>query len=241
MRWANLASFGTLLSALSTLIIAWFTYSAARIARVSANAAKQAADCAERSIEVARESYTASERPWISVDAKVSSDLVKSDYGIDFGVHFRLKNHGLSPARNVHVLYKVVTLKAYPDPFSGARESVYELGKSGSLGPNMGIQIFPSESNVISWRSPLTNDEIRSAYASKASLNNLLPSFYIIGSVFYQSVFSEKLHNTDFIYYVMAIGDNKFPNGSDVPDFDKIFPMGRIHLKPVSYYKGNIS
>lgn len=237
--WNTIAGLGTFISALATLVIAWFTYRAAKIAGLSANAANKATELAERSIEVARESYTASERPWVSVKAQIKSDLVRSEVGINFSISFDIKNHGLSPARNVHIFYKPVTLKVGQDQFGNARENVYELGKSGA-GSNMGIQLFPSEESVICWQSPLTNDEIQDGAKSHADHNQSLPAFYIIGSVFYQSVFSEKLYHTDFIYYVVATGNPKFPKGSDVPNFAHRFPVDKLRLESVPYYKGTI-
>lgn len=239
MTWNNIASLGTLISGVATLVIAWFTYRAARISKISAHAAKKAANNAELSIEVARESYAASERPWVSVDAEVSTSLVKEDHGIDFGVNFTVQNYGRSPALNVHVFYKVITLKITQDQFSGTRQKVYDHGKSGA-GENMGVPIFPDERKVIPWRSFLSNEEIRSVTNDITHPSGLLPAFYIIGSVFYKSVFKEDLYHTDFIYSVEASGVEEFPHGCDVPDFEKTFPRERVHLIPQPYYKGTI-
>jgi len=104
----------------------------------------------------------------------------------------------------------------------------------------MGVHLFPSEVKAIPWKNTLTNTEIEAARKQYTPLVGLLPSFFIVGSVFYQSAFSEETHQTGFNYYVCAFGDPKYPKGSDVPDFTNTFPIGQIFLDSKPYYKGTI-
>jgi hypothetical protein len=128
MNWDAISA---IVSAIATIVIAWFTVSlasstkklwgetqaAGEVTKKSAQAAEKAATAAEHSIQVSREAYIASERPWVSVDASMGSDLIKKPDGIEFGVNFTVKNHGKSPAINVHIFYEVVTLKIEADQF----------------------------------------------------------------------------------------------------------------------------
>ncbi len=206
----------------------------------AARAAEKAAAAAEHSIKVSRDAYIASERPWVSVAAAVSTDLCKKSHGIEFGVHFTVKNYGKSPAIDVHIVYEVVTLRIASDQFGGVRQRIAELGTKTNMGMNMGVQLFPDEEKVIPWVNTLNNKEIQEATQSHQPPAGLLPSFYVVGAVFYKSAFSEEIHQTGFNYYVCAIGEPRYPKGSDVPDFAATFPRERIILDPVPYYKGTI-
>lgn len=250
----NWDAIGALISALATTVIAWFTFSlasstkklwgetraAGEVAAKSAEAAEKAATAAERSIQVSREAYIASERPWVSVDAAIGSDLLKTSNGIEFGVTFAVTNHGVSPAINVHIIYEVVTVKIAPDQFSGVRQKITRLGTQTEIGEHMGIQLFPSEMKTINWKNTLSNEEIENALKSYKPPAGMLPSFFIVGSVFYKSAFDEDMHQTGFNYSVLAIGDPRYPTGSDVPVFTDAFPMERVTLQSRPYYKGTI-
>lgn len=245
----------TILTAIATAVIALLTISlavstkrlwaeskaAGSISLKSAQAAEKAANSAEHSVHVSREAYISSERPWVSVDAVIGSNLLRTQNDINFDVHFTVKNHGKSPAINVHVFYEVVTLKLSSDPFGDVREKISRLAIADGAGVEMGIQLFPSESKVIRWRSPLTTAEISKATASLNPPLGLLPSFYVIGSVFYQSPFDEKIRQTGFNYYVCFTGNPHFPEGSDIPDFSESLPMEQVRLEPVSYSKGALN
>ena len=206
----------------------------------AARAAEKAAIAAEHSIQVSRDAYIASERPWVSVDAAIRTDLFKKQQGIEFGVNFNVKNYGKSPAINVHIFYEVITLKIAADQFGGARQRIAERGDHAKVGKDMGIHLFPSEAKIIPWTNYLSNEEIKNL--TYTPLTGLIPSFYVVGAVFYQSAFDEEIHQTGFNYYVCAIDDPLAvcPKGSDVPDFANTFPKERIILEPVPYYKGSI-
>ena len=125
--------------------------------------AEQAAIAAENSNRLTREAFIASERPWVSVEAVVNRDFVKKQEGIEFGVLFTVKNHGRSPAVNVHIVYEVVTLKLFSANFEDVRKRIEQLGLTSGLGDSMGVQLFPSETKQIPWLSPLTQAELDAA------------------------------------------------------------------------------
>jgi hypothetical protein len=240
VTWSNIASLGTLISALATLVIAWLTLISARHAKASAEAADRSAKLAENSIVVAKNAYIASERPWVTVTPTLSSDLVKEEHGINFGVDYAVKNVGNSPALNVHVVYEVVTLKVAQDQYSGARQRTDQIGESGA-GEHMGVQLFPSEQQIIRWKSPLTNDEIEKGHNDWSRKNGYLPSFSIIGSVFYQSAFDAEIYRTGFKFNIYAFGVRGNPSISNVPDFEKTYSKRNLVLESCSSYKGTIN
>ena len=202
---------------------------------------KDAVKAAKDSIDVSREAYIASERPWISVEAKISTDLIKKPEGLEFGIAFTVKNHGVSPAINVLIQYELITLKIAQDQFSGARQRIDSNGIIPEMGVNMGIHVYPGEERVIQWINTLTTKEINEAARDDTTSNKVIPSFYAIGSVFYKSVFDKVIHQTGFNYYVTSKCNPLYPNGSDIPEFTESFPMKCVFLESQPYYKGGIT
>ncbi|MPY01331.1 hypothetical protein [Salinivibrio sp. VYel4] len=237
--WNNIASLGTFISALATLVIAGLTFSSSKHAKMSAIAAEKSADAANNSVKIAKDAYIASERPWISVSPQISSDLTKNAGSINVPIHFKVKNYGNSPALNVCVFYEVVTLKVAQDQYSGSRERTDKLGESG-LDENMGIQLFPSQEAIIPWCTTLTADEIEKGHNKWSRENNMLPSFSLIGSVFYRSVFDDQIYKTGFKYDVLAL-DVVNSSLSCVPNFVHSFPKNKLAIQQSSFYKGTIS
>lgn len=211
------------------------------VAAFSAWAARKAANAAEHSVRVSRDAYVASERAWVSVDAVLGSNLVERPHGIEFGINFNVKNHGSSPAVNVHVFYEVVTLKIASDQFDGVRKKIEAMAIQAQAGTNMGVHLFPGAEKVISWISALSFEEIDKAKQSHKPPAGKLPSFYVVGSVFYQFPFDDTIHQTGFNYYVTCTSDPRYPKGSDIPEFQGIFLKDHVRLEPVPYYKGTIN
>ena len=220
----------------------WFvTYRLAKDAKDTskrqAEEMKNSLNLADEAIRTTRDAYIASERPWISVEAIVDTDLIRKDGNVEFGIRFTVKNHGSSPAINVRVCYEVVALRVAADPFGGARARVENLRNNPVMNADMGIQLFPSETTAIRWRSPLTKQEIETARVSNFR-QGYLPSIYAIGSVFYQSPFGNEIYQTGFNYYVL---DMLQPGGGDLPDFDGSISGNHIALISQPYAKGSIS
>ncbi len=199
--------------------------------------ARQSADAAEQAIKATRDAYIASERPWVSVNATINSDLVRKDNGIEFAVLFTVKNYGNSPAIDVWVDYEVVALRIAQDQFGGVRERIEARRKIPGITSN-GIQLFPSEEKTIRWINPLNSAEIEAARGSGVNRAGWLPSFYVVGAIFYKSPFGDEIYQTGFNYYVM---DNVIPGGSDLPDFTGTFSASRISLVSQPYNKGTIT
>lgn len=225
---------------LTGAVVIWYTWETMLLRQTSNGQAEvmlESAKLAAEANQITRDAYIASERPWVSVDATVNTDLVRKDGGVEFGILFRVQNHGNSPAVNVRVCYEVVALRVAPDPFGGVRQRIEKLRNMHEMGNFMGIQLFPSETREIQWKSPLTKQEIEAAKTSN-SRHGYLPAFYVIGSVFYQSPFGDETFQTGFNYYVL---DKSIPGGGDLPDFDASFPRSHIVLVPQSYAKGTIN
>lgn len=211
------------------------------VAALSAWAARKAANAAEHSVRVSRDAYVASERAWVSVEAMLGSDLVERPHGIEFGINFTVKNHGNSPAVNVHVFYEVVTLKITADQFDGVRKKIEDVAIQAKAGANMGVHLFPGAEKVIPWINAVTFEEIDKAKQSHKPPAGKLPSVYVVGSVFYQFPFDDTIHQTGFNYYVTCTSDPSFPKGSDIPEFSGVFPKDHVRLEPMPYYKGTIN
>jgi hypothetical protein len=224
----------TTLLALFTAGLWWVTYKLASEARETSTRQAQemgkSLKLADEAVRTTRDAYIASERPWVSVGAVVNTPLVRKDGGVDFGVLFTVKNHGRSPAINVRIHYEVVALRVAPPQLGGVRERIEELGKVREIGDTMGIQLFPSETQEIRWTSPLTKSEIEAARLSY-SRPGYLPSFFVIGSVFYETPFSDETYVLDWAQ----------SGGGDFQDFEDPIPANRVGLVFKPYGKGNIN
>ena len=250
MGWGTawLAGF-TLLLVIGTGVLAVFTFllwreagrssvHQSRANRRSLNIARKSVNAATDSIALARSAYIADNRPWISVEAAVSTDLARNANGIEFGINFLLKNHGRSPAIDVFILYELVTLKPpYTDPWV---ETHKEIRARGFITKQMGVQIFPAGTEMIRWVNTLSNKEI-DAGKNERSPQGMLPSVNVIGAAFYRTPFGDEIHETGFNYSVVDVGNPMYPRGSDLPDFTGALTMERIRLEPKSFSKGEIT
>lgn len=186
------------------------------------------------------EATVASERAWVTVDtASIRSDLIRKPNGIEIGLNIAVKNNGKSPAKNVFVYFELVSLKTLAgDPFIEVRKRVFDSG-SAMTSANMGLSLLStSKEEVIPFITTMSTNDIESAKKFLKTPSGMLPSLYIVGSVFYQLAFDEKIHHTDFKYYLTAIGDPHYPHGSDLPDFTNTFPSSRIFLDPNPMFNG---
>lgn len=235
--WTARQTVAVILTGAAVIWYTWETMLLRQTSRDQAEVMLKSVELSAEAIQTTRDAYIASERPWVSVDATVNTDLIRKDGGVEFGILFRVKNHGNSPAINVRVCYEVVALRVAADQFGGVRERIEELRNMHAMGDFMGIQLFPSETSEIRWKSPLTKQEIEAARTSN-SPQGYLPSFYAIGSVFYQSPFGDETYQTGFNYYVL---DKSLPGGGDLPDFEASFPGSRIVLVSQSHAKGTIN
>lgn len=94
---------------------------AANDARLAAEAAKDSAVEAGKANTLSRETMIADQRPWVSLDITIDSELAYDSVGWDAGkrwhiqLNYTLKNHGKTPALNVSFLANILpgTLATY--------------------------------------------------------------------------------------------------------------------------------
>lgn len=235
------AALASIISAIATVAIAALTYRSSTHAQRSTEIARDTAQVARESVEATRESYIASERPWLKVSAELGNDLIWKGEDIELSIRFHLENFGTSPATGVFVECKIITLKSTGDQFSQARNEIHKSPLSTAFSAR-GAQLFPSEKMLQGWVAPLTKQQMDDSAGNAKRSGNLLPSFFVIGSVFYKSVFDEREHCTDFTFQVVALIDNAPDGFSNVPTFEESFPMERIVLRPaLHFYPGKIT
>lgn len=173
-----------------------FLISADLIAGRSANAAKESAD-------VARDTLIATNRPWVSVDIGIGSDLVYDTEGnARITINFLLKNVGKSPAANVQIIPKIAVI------FGDSKSIQKEIAAAVRMKPpglgNLGVTLFPGDTQLHAQSLPISradidafNKKMAADYGEMSIGTAFLPT--LVGCVDYKFTFTEGHHQTGFI------------------------------------------
>ena len=164
---------------------------------------KRAADAAKISADVAKDTLIATNRPWVSVDISVASDLAYDEQGdARVVIKFILKNVGKSPATNVQILAEI------PVVFGDARALQKAISDREKLRPaglgNLGVTLFPGETQIHTYNLPISRASI-DAFNQKQAADHGLPAGSttflptLVGCVDYKFTFAEGHHQTGFI------------------------------------------
>jgi hypothetical protein len=177
-------------------------------------------------LDVMGEDFTATERPWVSNDAKpVSGPLVFLPNGdISLSLHFQFRNSGRTPAifaapditivlSTTGSIYQIITkVRAYCE---NSRLAKFSLTESGVLVPPGRSISYPAYNGVI-----IKRDYINAARNVSRGKDIILP--YIGGCINYQFTFGERRrHQTGFIYQLIGPDTSIDLNGGDIPS-DKL-------------------
>ena len=180
-----------------------------QIARDAANAAVQAND-------ISRDIFVATERPWVTAAIRAGSPLTYDVDGLNVALQLTLKNVGHSPAKDVFVDLRLLSLtQGNADPSALLQEMV-NAAKQRPPGC-FGHQLFPGS----------TFDQNISTATGKDQLEQLLKEidFVILHAVIcisYRFVFESGVHHTG---YVLDIQRSKVPRQVSI---DKNRALGTI-------------
>ncbi len=150
----------------------------------------------------------ASERPWITVDASIATDLVYLSGTANISIRFVLTNYGHSPAINVSVhpeLFPMPTdiMKRQKDICRDDRDNF----GPGSAAAN---SIFPTHKEEVTFGLTIGPD-IRLPSTMEG---RMMPE--LTGCVTYDSSFDNKVHQTGFLYSLGRI-DPTEPRNHAIP------------------------
>jgi len=168
--------------------------------------AADTAQAAKQSAEVAKDTLVATNRPWISVDIGIASDLTYDAQGdARIVIKFILKNVGKSPATNVRIEPEFAVIFGDSRPFQKAISDRQKLRPAG-LG-NLGVTLFPGETQIHSHNLPISRvaidtyiKKMAADYGEEAAKTmgmSFLPT--LVGCVDYKFTFAEGHHQTGFI------------------------------------------
>lgn len=188
------------LTMVAAIAAAYYARRAAMETQRGADAADAAARAATRANERSQELFIADQRPWVHVDIIVDRPIIWNPEGCDFIPTFVLENVGKTPALNVDVFMKVLSMEVSMSPkeeqAAFAEEETREA--SGVVRP-----IFAGKSYKFFCSVSIPNDILgRSVdywhYVRGDDADCSFP--LIVGCVNYRSGFDDEVHQTPFIF-----------------------------------------
>jgi hypothetical protein len=200
-------------TAIATIVIATFTWTLSRSTKDLWHAgekqiavAQATADAAKKSADIAESTLIATNRPWVSVDISIGSNLVYDDEGnARVIIKFVLKNVGSSPAANVWIDGEIVPVFGDSGPF---QKAISERNKARAAGlGNLGVTLFPGETQTHAHNLPISRASIKeymekmAADIGEEAAKKIGMSFLatLVGCVDYKFTFAEGHHQTGFI------------------------------------------
>ena len=233
-------AFGTLILAVGTGVLGFATVFLWRATRDLVRDAKTtgaeqlkisvlAAEAAKESADVAKATLVSANRPWISADFAIDSDLIFNVSGTRITIRYVMKNIGNTPGIRIvpHVklmllefgtivthLPGVIAQAHNSDPTAVLRE-LCEFGRSLE-NPEFadhikGDAIFPNETLVDRVTMSLSAEEIERA--KKSSAHKVISPVFLI-CFNYVSPLEKVSHQTGYIFLVTT-DDSRHPNGID--------------------------
>lgn len=171
--------------------LVWFAWRQARDMKEAIEAARTSAIAADVSNKITREIYVATERPWLSLGATLSSDLTWCDYDARLSVDFEIVNIGKSPATNIYMIAEIhvrpigaTNLDLWEDLILRVNEHKYE-----------GEIIFPRGNLKSTWNFDITEKSIARVLV-KEGMDNIGIHPWILACVSYQ--FTEESERTHY-------------------------------------------
>jgi hypothetical protein len=166
------------------------------------SASEKAAKSAKDSADLAKDALVATQRPWITVEAKIASGLSRNVNGFNVSVHYLMENVGNTPALYVHPDQKIFLgsgtfslqneMKIFSENvrINASRVPIDQRRHPGTF-------IFPNRKFEITVTSTGTQADIDAAAAGSPDQGFLI---YIFSVVQYISPVDQKWHQTGAIY-----------------------------------------
>ena len=207
-RIERITAFSSAALAVFTALLCWATFALAsstkglrRYAEVQAEDMKRSIVAATRSADAAERALVAANRPWITVSFTPAGPIEYDVNGARFPILYTLSNIGHSPATNVWVAPRLISI--FPDPqmiqgINPANELAKDIAvmKSRDRMP-FGHTLFPNQTMDQSITVIMSHDEIR---RSTQTIAALFPT--IVGAVEYRMGFDDRAHYTGFIFNI---------------------------------------
>jgi hypothetical protein len=182
------------------------------------SATNKQASAASGQLSVMQKQLEAADRPWMAVDASVSTPLTYDNTGVHIGFNFMLSNTGRSPAQNVRI-YPELTATVLLTNSTEAQKRVCELAASRTdtawLAGFPGYTVFPGTPQTQGWGLQLSPNDITEFWHPHKIVLPPGAVFYpqppyaappmgLIGCVDYTFQASSRDHQTGFAFELMA-------------------------------------
>ena len=159
----------------------------------------------ERQGDIMERQILADNRPWISVDLNIASNLTFNSEGGRIVIRFTMKNVGASPAVGVVINAKFMLLSPHGGDVRGEQEKVCAGGRA-DLRPgetSSGATIFPGQEKIFEMNYPISRADMERSWADTAQTHNIEPDTFImpvfVGCASYRVTFEGKIHKTRFV------------------------------------------
>lgn len=188
-------------------------------------------DEARATTAVAQQALIAQERPWVSVNMRIGSNLVFDKGHGQITIDFLLKNFGNSPALEVEIEFKIITV------LTNAWDVMKEISRiaknrSKQRGEKIGHRIFPDQDEfVYSIGKPITQKEVYEAYKDIGIDEIKMFTAFIVGCAVYKSAFSDENHITEFFVMMGKADPNNPKNFMALSTEDGVTPADQLSLR----------
>ena len=180
-----IAKWAVALSALATGLLVWTLWETRKANRI------------------ARDAYIADQRPWLTVRARVASDLTRIHSGFQIQLWLLIKNTGKSPATHVFADAKGLARDELSDVRADQRKYAKTMAPRSDAA---GWTLFPGQDVLLYVNATIENSEIE-----KYQIRDLVyegrefvPIF--IGNVYYKNVLDGRSMNTGFTHHLRRDG-----------------------------------
>ena len=199
---------GEAITVLSTAVIAWFSIvlarSTVRLWKTTRDAAAEHANDMKASIAAVSEankiglSYLhAIQRPWITEESSPGSDLKWDPAGAEITINTRIKNTGISPARDISIDVRIyaMTQERLPD------DEMSKLLRKTENAPRVGLMLFPGCDWVENTMVTLTRSDIDQFLDQfKTGTRRQYVVVNVLVCILYRSVLTGQSYRTIRIY-----------------------------------------
>ena len=159
----------------------------------------------ERQGDIMENTLLASQRPWISVDYTIGSDLKFSPEEGRIIVRFNMKNVGTSPAVGVAINAAFQLLSPHHGDMLAEQGKICASGRA-NLRPgefSAGDTLFPGQERLWEINLPISRADMERSWADMAETHKHKPgttiSPVLVGCASYRSTLNGKVHKTRFI------------------------------------------
>jgi len=182
--------------------------------RSLSQAAKRTADASLQQSRTSASQLQAAERPWVTVDAYVDSDLMFLSGTANISIRFVLTNVGHTPAMNASVFPDLVPLRGRIEHRDVTCRSDRENFRKGGI---IGDTIFPTQSIEVRYALSISPEAVKNF---QFRIGRIGPS--VTGCATYGSSFDTEVHQTGFLYDIIRNDptdprDHTIPTNIDTP------------------------